>query len=107
MPPTAGSLTRAAYCRRWDHPITPGAARHLQPDVPPARQVTSFRSASWAEVRSIREHVSAVLDEERVVVALVFVRRVVLGTPRSAVGDVFFGVDRADRAHVWLIAVRA
>lgn len=57
----------------------------------------------WSDEQLVREDSAAVIDEERVVVSLVGVRRVVLGVG-GAVGDVLFGIDRSDRAHVGLIA---
>jgi hypothetical protein len=55
----------------------------------------------------VGEDIAAVLDEERVIVALVLVVGVVLGTRDAAVGYVFFGVDGADGTDVGLIAGRA
>jgi hypothetical protein len=55
---------------------------------------------------SVREDVPAVLDEERVVVALVRVFLVVRRL-RLPVGDGLLGVDRPDRADIGLVAGRA
>src|SRR5205814_1938733 len=53
---------------------------------------------------SVGEDVTAVLDEEGVVVTLVGIGAVVLGRSRRAVGNMLVGVDGADRAHVGLVA---
>jgi hypothetical protein len=45
-----------------------------------------------------------VLEEERVVVSLVGIVRIVLGAARRAIGEVLFGVDGTDRTDVGLIA---
>src|SRR5680860_101502 len=55
----------------------------------------------------VREHVAAVLDEERVVVALVRILRVVLRARWRSIREVLLGVDRAHRTDVGLIARRA
>jgi hypothetical protein len=52
---------------------------------------------------SISEHAAAVVDEERVVMAFVRIRRVV-GRAGRAVRHVLLGIDRPDRADVGLVA---
>ncbi len=57
-----------------------------------------------AEPALVREHVAAVLHEECVVVPLVGILRVVLSACRRSIGEVLFGVDRAHRTDIGLVA---
>src|SRR5690242_13422597 len=78
------------------------------PPPAPLPALTKPQSREWLPwLRSVGEDVAAVLHEERVVVALVRVRRVVLGARRGSVGKILFRVDRSDRADVGLVPRRA